>query len=84
VIEANALGVPCVAYDVPGLRDAIVDNNTGLLVRSGDVEGLGKAVCELLMDNALRIRLSEKALTYSRDFSWEDVADKFLKIIKAA
>ena len=84
VVEANALGVPCVAYDVHGLRDAIVDNGTGLLVKSGDVEGLGKAVCDLLIDNARRIRLSEKALTYSRGFSWEDVADKFLKVIKAA
>jgi glycosyltransferase involved in cell wall biosynthesis len=31
VLEANALGVPCVAYDVAGLRDAVVNHETGLL-----------------------------------------------------
>jgi glycosyltransferase involved in cell wall biosynthesis len=84
IIEANALGVPCVAYDVPGLRDAIVPDETGLLVKSGDIEELGKAVCRVLTDKPLRIRLSEKALVYSRSFSWDDVADKFLEVIEAA
>jgi glycosyltransferase involved in cell wall biosynthesis len=33
VLEANALGTPCVAYDVAGLRDSIIDGRTGLLVK---------------------------------------------------
>jgi glycosyltransferase involved in cell wall biosynthesis len=82
VVEANALGVPCVAYDVAGLRDAVVDNETGLLVKSGDIEALGEAISRVLRDDALRTRLSEKALTYSRGFSWDRVADEFLSVIK--
>jgi glycosyltransferase involved in cell wall biosynthesis len=31
VIEANAMGTPAVGYDVPGLRDSIVDGVTGFL-----------------------------------------------------
>ena len=84
VVEANALGVPCVAYDVAGLRDAVIDNETGLLVKSGDVEALGEAIYQVLTSEALRARLSEKALTYSRGFSWDKVADEFLNVIKAA
>ena len=84
VVEANALGVPCVAYDVAGLRDAVIDNETGLLVKSGDVEALGEAIYQVLTSEALRVRLSEKALTYSRGFSWDKVADEFLNVIKAA
>lgn len=30
VIEANALGVPCVAFNVPGVRSAVTDGDTGL------------------------------------------------------
>ena len=84
VVEANALGVPCVAYDVAGLRDAVINNETGLLVKSGDVEALGEAIYQVLTSDALRVRLSEKTLAYSRCFSWDKVADKFLNVAKAA
>jgi glycosyltransferase involved in cell wall biosynthesis len=84
VIEANALGVPCVAYDVAGLRDAVVNNETGLLARSGDLEALAEAIFQILANETLRLRMSENALMYSRRFSWDKVADKFLKVIKTA
>jgi glycosyltransferase involved in cell wall biosynthesis len=84
VIEANALGVPCVAYDVAGLRDAVVNNETGLLTRSGDVRALSEDILQILTNENLRVRMSEKALTYSRGFSWDKVADEFLNVIKAA
>jgi glycosyltransferase involved in cell wall biosynthesis len=84
VIEANALGVPCVAYDVAGLRDAVVNHETGLLARSGDVRALAEDIFQILTNETLRVRMSEKALTYSRGFSWDKVADEFLNFIKAA
>jgi glycosyltransferase involved in cell wall biosynthesis len=84
VVEANALGVPCVAYDVPGLRDAVVNHETGLLARSGDVQALAEAIIQILTNETLRVKMSEKALTYSRGFSWDKVADEFLNVIKAA
>jgi len=83
VIEANALGVPCVAYNVAGLRDSVKNNITGLLVKSGDVKGLAEAIIRVLTDEKLRANLSQRALEYSRGFSWDKVADKFMKIIKS-
>ena len=56
VIECNALGVPSVAYDVPGLRDSIKDGETGLLVKSGDCEDLAKKAICVLEDVGLRRR----------------------------
>jgi glycosyltransferase involved in cell wall biosynthesis len=82
VVEANALGVPCVAYDVAGLRDSIIEGETGLLVKSGDVEALAEAVVQVLTSDALRIKLSEKALVYSRSFSWDEVTDEFMKVVR--
>lgn len=84
VIEANALGVPCVAYDVPGLRDSIKNKKTGLLVSPGGVKALAETITKILIDNDLRVGLSENALTYSKSFCWDDVADKFMGVIKAA
>ncbi|MCW4001199.1 MAG: glycosyltransferase family 4 protein [Candidatus Bathyarchaeota archaeon] len=79
VIEANALGVPAVAYDVPGLKDSVQHNRTGLLVDSGNVAALADALTALLSDGDLRAELSRNALKYSRGFSWDRTAEELLK-----
>lgn len=84
IVEANALGVPCVAYDVPGLRDAIIDGKTGSLVEAGDVEALANAIIRILRNDTLRLELSKEALAYSSTFSWEKVADEFMTVIRSA
>jgi glycosyltransferase involved in cell wall biosynthesis len=82
VIEANALGVPCVAYSVPGLRDSIQDGQTGLLAKSQSVTTLAETLFKVLDDTNLRNRLSENALEYSRTFSWDKAASEFMKNVK--
>jgi glycosyltransferase involved in cell wall biosynthesis len=83
VLEANALGTPCVAYDVAGLRDSIIDGRTGLFVKeNGDVGKLAEAIIRVLKDEALRKTLSENALEYSKNFSWDGTAQEFEKILK--
>jgi glycosyltransferase involved in cell wall biosynthesis len=82
VVEANALGVPCVAYDVGGLRDSVIKNETGLLVESGNINALGEGICRVLASDALRVRLSENALAYSRGFSWDKAAEEFMKFLE--
>ncbi|MDH5770150.1 MAG: glycosyltransferase family 4 protein [Candidatus Bathyarchaeota archaeon] len=84
VIEANALGLPCVAYDVAGLRDSVKNGETGLLAESGNVEDLGAALVRVLGDEGLRMRLSKNALEYSRQFSWDKTAKEFLKVLEWA
>ncbi len=82
VIEANALGTPCVAYDVNGLRDSVKNNETGLLVTSGSIKNLAKALVAVLKHNSLRDHLSQKSLEYSRQFSWDKTANIFLNTIQ--
>jgi glycosyltransferase involved in cell wall biosynthesis len=82
VIEANGLGVPSVSYDVPGLRDSIRNEETGLLAASGEVRGLGEAMARILEDESLRSRLSGNALKYSRGFRWDKTAKEFLKVLE--
>jgi glycosyltransferase involved in cell wall biosynthesis len=83
VIEANACGTPAIAYDVPGLRDSIVDGKTGLLVKeNGNVEKLAEAIIKVLEDEKLRKKLSKNALEYSKRFSWDKSAEEFLKVLE--
>lgn len=44
VIEAAAMGMPAIGSDIYGLSDAIVNNQTGLLVPAGDEIGLLEAM----------------------------------------
>ncbi len=61
VIEAAAMGVPAVGTDIVGLRDAIVDGETGLLVPPKDAAALANALLRLLGDAVLRHEMGEKA-----------------------
>ncbi|MCW3985690.1 MAG: glycosyltransferase family 4 protein [Candidatus Bathyarchaeota archaeon] len=82
VVEANAFGVPCVAYDVNGLRDSVKDGETGLLVESGSVKSLADGLINVLEDENLRLRLSRNALEYARGFSWDKSTEEFLNILR--
>jgi len=59
VIEAAAAGVPTVGFDVGGMREAVVDGQTGLLVAADDIDGVVDALRALDTD---RDRLRDLAL----------------------
>ncbi|HKB60706.1 MAG TPA: glycosyltransferase family 4 protein [Gallionellaceae bacterium] len=61
VIEAAAMGVPSVGTDIVGLRDAIVNGETGVLVPPRDVASLAEAMLALLTDDARRRTMGERA-----------------------
>lgn len=82
VIEANAHGTPAIGYDVPGMRDAIMDQKTGMLVRKGNIASLRMAIAGIIEDPILRFELSKNALEYSKEFSWERTALEFLAIVR--
>jgi len=81
VLEANALGTSCVAYDVAGLRDSVKNDETGLLAGAGSIEDLADKIVTVLKDAALRQRLSVNSLDHSRRFRWDQCAEAFLKVI---
>ena len=81
VVEANALGTPCIAYDVAGLRDSIKDDETGLIARAGTIEGLADKIIMVIKDDTMRERLSRNALQYSRRFSWDETFEAVFKVI---
>jgi len=57
VLEAMAMGLPVVATDVPGCREAVVHGETGLLVPPRDVDKLTLAIQQLVEDPELRQRM---------------------------
>ena len=76
VTEANACGTPVVAADVQGLRDSVKDGETGLLYPHSDVDAMASAIIKLLKDSELRTKLGENGLVWSKEFTWDEAADK--------
>jgi glycosyltransferase involved in cell wall biosynthesis len=84
VIESNALGVPVVATDAPGLRDAVRDGETGFLAPDGDVAAFADRIGRLLADDALAARMSAAAAEWSRRFTWDAAADAMERVLDEA
>lgn len=61
VIEAQAAGVPVVATPVGGIRETVVDGETGFLVPVGDAEALAERICFCLDHPEEARRVAEEA-----------------------
>lgn len=82
VIEANAVGTPAVAYDVPGLRDAVQDRRNGwLLPADADLaDGIAGAL-EELADPAVRERYAAGCRAWAARFSWDASAERLAAVV---
>jgi len=60
-VEAAMYGVPSIATDSSGVNEAVLHNQTGLLVPDDNIDELAKAIYKLLTQNETRTRLGETA-----------------------
>jgi glycosyltransferase involved in cell wall biosynthesis len=67
LLEAQALGVPSVAFACPTGPAEILGADTGLLVPQDDVAALSLAIIELLQQRPLRERFAHAAMARSRE-----------------
>jgi phosphatidylinositol alpha-mannosyltransferase len=82
LIEAMAAGVPVVATDVPGIRDVLRHDQTGLLARPADPISLAACIGRIVRDQKLRQRLIETAAADVRQrFSWDVVLPQYRQFL---
>lgn len=88
LMEAMAVGVPCISTDCPcgGPKSLILNSSQGLLVPCGDVDSLAAYMKNVLNDKSLRVKLGINAKERARNFSseiicthWEDYINYLLK-----
>jgi glycosyltransferase involved in cell wall biosynthesis len=61
LIEAMAAGCACVASAAGPIPEVVTDGEDGILVPPGDPQAIATAVCRLLEDESLRVRLGSAA-----------------------
>ena len=73
-LEAGVHGLPVVAGNVAGARDAVVDGETGLLVDPTDHVAVADAISRLLLDPELAERLGRAGGRRAQEHSWPVIA----------
>jgi len=81
-LEAGLVGKPVIAARGGGVEDAVIDNETGILVTAGDIDELAGTMVKLAQYEGLRRRLGDGGRKRAQDeFNWEGQAEKIIKII---
>jgi glycosyltransferase involved in cell wall biosynthesis len=85
VLEAAALGVPTVAYDVEGLRDAVRDGETGWLVKDGEqLADVVERALQELSDASRRQEVAAACRRWAARLDWDRSTDRMAALIRAS
>jgi glycosyltransferase involved in cell wall biosynthesis len=74
LLEAMASGCAVIVSDLPGLNEAVLHDDSGLVVASGDVDALRASLVALIADAGLRERLGSAAASRARLYDVDAVA----------
>lgn len=80
-IEANACGTPVLSANVPGLKDSVKDNVSGMLYEYGNIKEMTEKIYNLISNKSLLNRLEEGALSWAKEFSWDKSAEQMINKI---
>jgi len=83
LIEAMAMGLPCVTTDVPGCREVVTDGDNGFLVPARDAASLAEAIAKLVDNAGLRERMGRRGRERAEaEFSDERVISETLAVYR--
>lgn len=77
ILEAMRAGVPVVATDTGGVREAVQDEHNGFLVPPRDVSRLAERLSSLIRSAELRERMGfQSRRRFTQEFEWRSMLDK--------
>jgi len=82
-LEGAASGVPVVAASAGGLREAVIDRETGLVMQSRDPLLWAAAISRILSDAAFADRLSQGGREHAENLSWTRSAAGLTAVYRA-
>ena len=84
LMEATGAGIAVIASDIPGCRDVVLAEQTGLLVPPGDVAALSRQMSRLTGDQMLRVRLARAGAEHTRQrYSADALAGAYTRLYQS-
>ena len=84
LLEAMAVGLPCVATNIPANAEVMQHDYNGLLTPVENEEAMAQSILRLIDDETLRARLGKQARqTAMEHYSLEVVADKYIELYQS-
>ena len=80
LMEAMASGLPCVASDIRGCNDLIIDGINGYLCDSSDYIGFSDKINKILNNNEIKTKFTTESIKSLADFRIENVLNKLLSL----
>jgi glycosyltransferase involved in cell wall biosynthesis len=81
LVQAAAVGIPLIAFNVDGVSEIIKDNQNGFLIRPRDVDQLASRIIKYIDNQELVLLHSQRGREFIKDkWSIEDMVDKIDKI----
>lgn len=81
LIEAMAVGLPCVAFACPaGPKDIVSDHQDGLLVERNNVRKLADAINYLIEHDEVRQRYAAQAIINSRRYNLDNIMKMWMSL----
>lgn len=76
-IEASSMGLPVIASNMEGISNAVINNQTGKLVESGESEQFVHAI-----DTANLLKKKDVANITKKNYSWEEIGKKYIHVLE--
>lgn len=84
-LEANAVGLPVVGTNIPGLDEAVVDGETAFLHPPGAIQAMAASVVRLVLDPELRARVASSAIErVNSSFSHARSTERLQEVYRAS
>jgi len=81
LLEAMSKGMGVISFDCPtGPADVVEDHRNGLLVPPKDVEGLARAMLEMIEDEQLRRRCAVAAVETAQPFTMQAIGPQWERL----
>ncbi|AEH00890.1 glycosyltransferase family 4 protein [Lacinutrix sp. 5H-3-7-4] len=85
VMQAAAMGLPCIVSNINGCNEIIQQNSNGLIVPVKDVENLTLKMKELLLNEALYLKLKTNTREsikdrYEQKFIWHEILNEYKQL----
>jgi len=81
IVEFLSLGIPVVAFDIPGPADILKSIDDTLVIKLGDIESFKNKIKEILsMPNEQYIKLRQHCFKRAQEFSYSNIATQFLDV----